>query len=163
MSRRNAQIMEDALSLPATERIGLVESLLASLDTVARQAIDVWSSLGGELKPSLDLVVTVPLFEGTSKDVGPPVFEDPRFSFDDGERSELVTGRGGRRSRDAAPSNGIPPEIVYGGVAQRTRSGKSKAKKRGSAGDGRGGRVFAVGSPPGPGRRISPGADVDDD
>ena len=41
MSHRNAQIMEDALSLPAAERIGLVESLLASLDTVARQAIDV--------------------------------------------------------------------------------------------------------------------------
>ena len=40
MSHLSAQILEDALSLPAAERIALVERLLASLDALAREDID---------------------------------------------------------------------------------------------------------------------------
>ena len=40
MSHHSAQILKDALSLPATERIALVQSLLASLDSLARKDID---------------------------------------------------------------------------------------------------------------------------
>ncbi len=115
----------------------------------SRQAIDVWSSMGGELKPSLDLVVTVPLFEGTTKEVGPPVFEEPRFSFDDGERAETVEGRTQRRRGSRRHRPAMPPETVYGGAPETTKSGKPKAKKKGSAGDGRAGRVFEVGGPQG--------------
>ena len=38
-----------------------------------RAFADVWSSLGGELKPSLDLVITAPMARGFSYPVGPPV------------------------------------------------------------------------------------------
>ncbi|MFE5409440.1 DUF4255 domain-containing protein [Microbacterium sp. NPDC056569] len=38
-----------------------------------RAFADVWSSLGGELKPSLDLVVTAPVARGFTYPVGPPV------------------------------------------------------------------------------------------
>jgi putative addiction module component (TIGR02574 family) len=41
MSDRSAQILKDALSLPPTERVALVERLLASLDYPAREHIDV--------------------------------------------------------------------------------------------------------------------------
>ena len=38
-----------------------------------RAFADVWSSLGGELKPSLDLVITAPVARGLSFPAGPPV------------------------------------------------------------------------------------------
>ena len=40
MSDRGAQILKDALALPPTERVALVERLLASLDSPAREHID---------------------------------------------------------------------------------------------------------------------------
>ena len=44
MSDRSAQILKDALSLSPTERVTLVERLLASLDASAHEHIDVlWS------------------------------------------------------------------------------------------------------------------------
>jgi hypothetical protein len=41
-----------------------------------RSFADVWSALGGELKPSLDLVVSVPLTEAPVYAAGPPVGDD---------------------------------------------------------------------------------------
>lgn len=38
-----------------------------------RAFADVWSSLGGELKPSLDVVITAPMARGLSYPAGPPV------------------------------------------------------------------------------------------
>jgi putative addiction module component (TIGR02574 family) len=44
MSDRGAQILKEALALPPTERVALVERLLASLDSPAREHLDVlWS------------------------------------------------------------------------------------------------------------------------
>ena len=52
MSDRGAQILEDALALPPSERVALVERLLASLDSPARKHIDVlW---GQEAEDRLD-------------------------------------------------------------------------------------------------------------
>jgi hypothetical protein len=41
-----------------------------------RSFADVWSALGGELKPSLDLVVSVPVTASPRYAVGPPVGEE---------------------------------------------------------------------------------------
>lgn len=38
-----------------------------------RSFADVWTALGGELKPSIDLVVTAPILTGRTFDAGPPV------------------------------------------------------------------------------------------
>jgi Pvc16 N-terminal domain len=38
-----------------------------------RSFADVWSALGGELKPSLDIVVSAPVETGAGRPVGPPV------------------------------------------------------------------------------------------
>ena len=45
-----------------------------------RTIADTWSAMGGELKPSLDLVVTAPMNIARSLPVGPPVLEEPRLS-----------------------------------------------------------------------------------
>ncbi len=42
---------------------------------------DVWSALGGELKPSIDVVVSAPINTGQQFDVGPPVTAPPLFHF----------------------------------------------------------------------------------
>lgn len=47
-----------------------------------RSFADVWTALGGELKPSLDLVVTAPLDTRQRFETGPPVQEPPRVGLE---------------------------------------------------------------------------------
>jgi hypothetical protein len=65
-----------------------------------RSISDVWSALGGELKPSLDLVVNAPFEIRVAVPAGPPVLEEPKFSFDgpDGE-SEQAAGSAARAAK----------------------------------------------------------------
>lgn len=60
-----------------------------------RKSPDLWSALGGELKPSLDLTVTVALDVGTVTTAGPPVTEQPVLVVQGGDRRERVQGRTG--------------------------------------------------------------------
>ncbi|MFJ9030928.1 DUF4255 domain-containing protein [Streptomyces sp. NPDC102274] len=48
---------------------------VAGLHTEARSLADIWSALGGELKPSLDVVITAPFLAFPEYRVGPPVTE----------------------------------------------------------------------------------------
>ncbi|CAM5415471.1 hypothetical protein GCM10010329_85600 [Streptomyces spiroverticillatus] len=48
---------------------------VAGVQTESRSLADIWSALGGELKPSLDLVVTAPFPAFPEYDAGPPVTE----------------------------------------------------------------------------------------
>lgn len=57
-----------------------------------RALSDVWSALGGELKPSLDLVVYAPFDLSREIDIAPPVMEGARFSLSDGNASEVRIG-----------------------------------------------------------------------
>jgi hypothetical protein len=63
-----------------------------------RSLSDVWTALGGELKPSLDLVITAPIVDDRSETAGAPVLEELKFSVN-GE----APSKGGQK---AAP----PPE-----------------------------------------------------
>jgi hypothetical protein len=54
--------------------------------------------MGGELKPSLDVVVLAPLEAGMIEQAGPPVLEEPRFHFDPGTGDGEERG-GSRRPR----------------------------------------------------------------
>jgi hypothetical protein len=78
-----------------------------------RSISDVWSALGGELKPSLDLVVNAPVVVGAAEAAGPPVLEEPRFTFagPDGEPEDATTpaARGGRARRGAAAAESAKP------------------------------------------------------
>lgn len=64
-------------SLPgALGALGLTVSLsVAGIQSESRSLAEVWSALGGELKPSLDMVVTVPFPAAPEYDAGPVVIE----------------------------------------------------------------------------------------
>ncbi len=70
----NAPLTETGLPLPVTVAMPPPED---------RAFADVWSALGGELKPSLDVVVTVPVDIGVVYPAGPPVTEGPAVSMSD--------------------------------------------------------------------------------
>ncbi|MGW3358526.1 DUF4255 domain-containing protein [Streptomyces bungoensis] len=56
--------------------LGLTVPLsVAGIQTESRSLAEIWSALGGELKPSLDLVVTAPFPAYPEYDAGPPVTE----------------------------------------------------------------------------------------
>ncbi|MEU6069952.1 DUF4255 domain-containing protein [Streptomyces sp. NPDC047082] len=68
--------------LPPSELPGALGALgmtvpvsVAGIQTESRSLAEIWSALGGELKPSLDLVITAPFPAYPEYDAGPPVTE----------------------------------------------------------------------------------------
>jgi hypothetical protein len=94
-----------------------------------RSISDVWSALGGELKPSLDLVVNAPFEIKTAIAAGPPVLEEPKFAFAgaDGETDQAV-GSGARavRSKRAAAAAGDAKPVGAPGPGGPKASGRLK-------------------------------------
>jgi hypothetical protein len=74
-----------------------------------RPVSDVWTALGGELKPSLDLIVTAPVETGRRRPVGPPVREE-RISFrgSKGESEEAASGSGSPGPESPSPESPGP-------------------------------------------------------
>ena len=85
-------LLEQPLNMPVTVALPPPED---------RALSDVWTALGGDLKPSLDLVITAPVDARKVEPVGPPVLEGPRVSIDGAPAK-------GRRPRPEAPEE--PPE-----------------------------------------------------
>jgi hypothetical protein len=83
-----------------------------------RALSDTWSALGGELKPSLDLVVTAPADARGLSGVAPLVLEGPRISLG-GPEGQSEEARRRRRSggagAGAASEVPVPEETVKGG------------------------------------------------
>jgi hypothetical protein len=97
-----------------------------------RAFADVWSALGGELKPSLDIVVTAPTDTGQRHEVGPPVTAPPRVA---------VGGTAGwppPEVRNGRPVDAPPPTDAgtdAGGddaasAPSRTRSRRTRPQRR---------------------------------
>lgn len=93
-----------------------------------RSIADIWSALGGELKPSLDLVFNAPFVVGRSVAAGAPVRELPRLSIarsDDGGEPErptpipsaAVPGRGAGSGQRTVPGPGSAPARRTGPLA----------------------------------------------
>ncbi len=81
----SGSLLEQPLNMPVTVALPPPED---------RALSDVWTALGGELKPSLDLVITAPVDSQVTAAAGPPVLEEPRLSVDG-------TPAKGRRRRPA--------------------------------------------------------------
>lgn len=78
---------------------------------------DVWSSLGGELKPSIDVVVSSPIDTGVVYEVGPPVTEGPAVDLSD----RIDGGTDERRRRHVPPPrNEHRAEAAGAGTATAT-------------------------------------------
>ncbi|MDI2125251.1 DUF4255 domain-containing protein [Yinghuangia seranimata] len=91
-----------------------------------RAFADVWSALGGELKPSLDLAVSVPLAATRAFPAGPPVEEGLDLRTNDLGRPAATSSDGPGDGTDAAAGPGAAaPEAA---PAARTGTGE-----RGSA------------------------------
>ncbi len=74
---RHDAVPADLLAPPLTA-LGLPVALSVGLPPPEdRGFADVWSALGGELKPSLDVVVAVPADTGQRPPAGPPVQRPP--------------------------------------------------------------------------------------
>ncbi len=123
-------IRHDAMA-PAEMEGALAEQSLPAYVSVAlplgpdRSIADIWSALGGEMKPSLDVVVTAPFVVSRELAAGPPVREVPRISVvrPDTDEAEQVARTRSRRAPRGARSGPLRPdepivqdETVVGGA-----------------------------------------------
>jgi hypothetical protein len=97
---------------------------------------EIWSAMGGELKPSLELVLSVPFILAEQRHAGPPVQEEPRFEFEDGTgRHDTAPGTRHRR----LPGPPVP--------AAEPESAEPEAVEEFSAGRDDRGRRFTISVP----------------
>ena len=112
---RNAMLKPDELDGTLAEPNLPVYIDVAQPPSQDRSLADVWSALGGELKPSLDVIVTAPMVVGRSAPYGPPVLIGPTIGLAAaGGPDEVVDGggSGGRRRRTNLPLEPVPEETV---------------------------------------------------
>lgn len=91
-----------------------------------RSISDVWSALGGEMKPSLDIVVTAPFDTARYMETGPPVTEEPFVRIGPSDRSLESTIR--RRHPAAEGDAPSEPEPVV--LAETVEGGRTKVGRR---------------------------------
>ena len=82
-----------------------------------RQISDVWAAMGGELKPSLDILAIAPMDSARPITVGPPVLETPRVTIGHGETVESRPGRPPRRGIREVEPVAVPEEERVVGAA----------------------------------------------
>ena len=110
-------------AIPATARGELAELALPVAITVGlpppedRGFADVWSALGGELKPSLDVVASVPVDAGQRQPVGPLVTQPVTVRARGRAPWQVMEIRQGRPRADAGrPVTGIGLGYLSGRV-----------------------------------------------
>jgi hypothetical protein len=115
-----------------------------------RSLADVWSALGGELKPSLDLVVTAPFDSQRQIEAGPPVLEEPRIEVQppdfDGFGNGAQPAKGGAKKPAAKGKKGKAAEADDEPTATPVGAEKPHEERR---------DVFAGGDDDKPGRSFS--------
>lgn len=93
---RHEKLPDDLLHGGSLEEIGLpVAVTVAMPPSEDRSLADVWSALGGELKPSLDVQVIAPVSAGQRVEAGPLVREQARLGvtrMDTAEEEVLAAG-----------------------------------------------------------------------
>jgi hypothetical protein len=73
-----------------------------------RSLSDIWSALGGEMKPSIDLVLNAPLEPGRHWHVGPPALETPRIHLADPEGDAAPAPARGRGKKGGSKPADAP-------------------------------------------------------
>lgn len=106
-----------------------------------RSISDVWTALGGELKASLDLIVTAPFETGRTRPIGPPVLEEPRIRLGGPNGSDPLR-RPGPDGMAPGGNGGTGP-----GTGEGARGGEGTTGPGGTT--GRGGKAGGKGAPGG--------------
>ncbi len=109
-----------------------------------RSFADVWSALGGELKPSLDVVVSAPTDTGQQYAAGPPVTSPGRISL--GGLGEWPP-RENAQARDRQDLPGGPGEAAGGADVAGSTSGRSGRRSAAGTDSPAGDRSSGGGSP----------------
>jgi hypothetical protein len=124
---RHDAIPPDLITGPLAEMGLPVPMTIALPPPEDRSFADVWSALGGELKPSLDVVICAPTDTGQQYDAGPPVIKpgaislgglgawpprEAREQHDRSTRARIAAGPGGRSDGAA---NGTAANSVRSG------------------------------------------------
>ncbi len=133
---RHDAMPEEFLTGPLAEMALPVPVTVALPPPEDRSFADVWSALGGELKPSLDIVVSAPTATGQQYHAGPPVVQPPMIS---------LGGNGGRADGAAWPPREARQGLVAGGVGLGPGGGEpagaKTAAEAGETGASRAGRT----------------------
>lgn len=116
-----------------------------------RKIADTWSALGGELKPSLDVVVTAPLNIARSLEAGPPVLEEPRLAVVSALAADAPEAAGGDQPV-AAPARKRRAAAVAAGEEGGVRA--PATEPAGNAQPGVADELFTAGAPGARGRRL---------
>jgi hypothetical protein len=139
---RHDAIPEEFLTGPLAELALPVPVTVALPPPEDRSFADVWSALGGELKPSLDVVISAPTDTGQQYVAGPPVQRPPTISLggqhgqgwpprEDRQRLSAVAGALGG-GRDAAASD----EVDEGATRSSARRTAAASARSGPASSG---------------------------
>ena len=117
---RNSMLKPDELEGSLAEADLPIYIDVAQPPSQDRSLADVWSALGGELKPSLDVVVTAPMVVSRTAPFGPPVLLGPTLGLasTDGAAETVAAGRGGRKGPAPAPDP-LPEESVPAGAEDK--------------------------------------------
>jgi len=122
---RHEALPDDVLTGSLAE-LGLPVPMTVALPPPEDRAFaDVWSALGGELKPSLDVVVSAPIDTGQRYPVGPPVAEPTVVSA--GGIADWPPRERRTRHAPVAPSDDSEPhaETPKRQAIRRQRRGRS--------------------------------------
>ncbi len=101
----------DAADLPVYIEVGQPESQERSL-------ADIWTALGGELKPSLDVVVIAPVVVGQMAPYGPPVTAGPTIGLASTSGASEEARGSVKRKGPAGVSEPVPEETVPRGAGK---------------------------------------------
>ena len=138
-----------------------------------RNIADVWSAMGGELKPSLDLIVTAPLDIERSLAAGPPVQEVPFLELVKAEPGTIGKGKNGKgpsralqtADADITATGGLAGSEFVDEEGAATATAAAGAKAAGATSGGKQGKGVArlpsgKGSETVSGRDAGSGSDV---
>lgn len=110
-------------------RIGLPVPMTVALPPPEDRAFaDVWTALGGELKPSLDVVISAPVESGRVVAAGPAAEEGLQVDVADlesGGTDERIGHRPGAAVEAAGPAAAEPGDGTGGGRVAMRRGGRS--------------------------------------
>lgn len=114
--------------LPPSELPGALGALgmtvplsVAGIQTESRSLAEIWSALGGELKPSLDLVVTAPFPAYPEYDAGPPVTEGAAVRVRALDGTPAGVEQRAHRPRQVAAARAARKAAMRRGGAGRTK------------------------------------------
>ncbi|MDF3302976.1 DUF4255 domain-containing protein [Streptomyces tropicalis] len=131
---------------PKLAELGLSVPLsVAGIQTEARSTAEIWSALGGELRPSLDLVVTAPFPAFPEYDAGPPVTEGAAV------RVGALDGTPPAGERAHRPRQVAAAREARRAETSRRRGAAAARPAAGLPGASGVSEASAAGEPPGPG------------